>query len=486
MLTLIRNFHSSKLTRQVYLSGVFALLAFLGLMSTSSRVHAQDVHVEFFYESLAPYGEWVDHPRHGRVWYPRNVDYNWRPYTLGRWANTEEHGWMWVSEEEWGWGPYHYGRWDMDDRHGWVWIPGDRWGPAWVEWRTGGGHIGWAPLPPEAVWRDDRIFYASAYDYEAPRFRPAWVFVEEVHFVRPRVFVHCLAPAQNITIIKRTTNITNYTVVNQTIINRSINIARIQQVTNQPVPVVKVAQITTPAGLVANASRETTGAQVAVFKPVISNSGKVAIAAGVTAAAVVAVAKATTRPKINAASPPPSQSSASTSSPPTTAQVGKPTVQSPPVVPQTLKSPAELPKLSGPPKSAESPKSLASETKRTVTETKRTATETKKTPDRKVVEPKDRATPSASSAADRQREIRQKQQVEQSALRQRQKDERSKAAAIQKPKVVYNQIRERSEQRRIQSNQRRVEGNRQMPTPAPRASPQPVRKPGQNPNPPPR
>jgi hypothetical protein len=79
----------------VALCGLFALL---GVVAAPPRALAQDVHVEFFYESLAPYGEWVDHPRHGRVWYPRNVDYNWRPYTLGRWANTEEYGWMWVSE----------------------------------------------------------------------------------------------------------------------------------------------------------------------------------------------------------------------------------------------------------------------------------------------------------------------------------------------------------------------------------------------------
>ena len=31
---------------------------------------------------------------------------------------------------------------------GWCWIPGTTWGPAWVNWRWGGGYVGWAPMAP--------------------------------------------------------------------------------------------------------------------------------------------------------------------------------------------------------------------------------------------------------------------------------------------------------------------------------------------------
>jgi hypothetical protein len=448
-------------TCRAFAAGLAAFVVLLGLTANPNSAQAQDVSVEFFTEALAPYGDWVDHPRHGRVWHPRDVDYNWRPYTLGRWANTEEHGWMWVSEEEWGWGPYHYGRWDQDERYGWVWVPGDRWGPAWVEWRTGGGHIGWAPLPPAAVWRDDRIFYASTFDFAAPRFRPAWVFVEEVHFIQPRLFVHCLAPARNVTIINRTTNITNYTVVNQTIINKSVNVTRIQQVTKQTVPVVKVAQISDPAALKGNAPGVNTDPQVAVFKPVVANAGKVAIAAGVTAAAVVAAAK------VSRANAPAKPAAVSAPQPAPTPASGQP------ASPQSVVDKGALKKDAA---KTQAPAAAA-----------KTAAEPKVTTP-KVAAPAPAPTPKVAAPAgeaNRQRDaLRERQRADQEVLRRRQQEERSKAALIQKPKVVYNQLRERSEQRRIQETQRRVEQNRTAPPPRAAPPAQPKKKepqPGQPP-----
>src|SRR5258708_33820088 len=75
----------------------------------------------------------------------------WRPYTLGHWVYTDDDGWLWVSDEEWGWAAYHYGRW-YNDSGRWFWVPGRVWAPAWVAWRTGGGHIGRAPPPPPAAF----------------------------------------------------------------------------------------------------------------------------------------------------------------------------------------------------------------------------------------------------------------------------------------------------------------------------------------------
>ena len=51
-------------------------------------------------------------PRAGDVWttsadgwafVPDNVDFTWRPYTLGQWQWIEPYGWTWVSYERFGW-----------------------------------------------------------------------------------------------------------------------------------------------------------------------------------------------------------------------------------------------------------------------------------------------------------------------------------------------------------------------------------------------
>jgi hypothetical protein len=111
----------------------------------------------FFYDELQPYGIWVSYQPYGYVWIPGNVGYNWRPYTRGHWAWTD-YGWTWVSVENWGWIAFHYGRWGWDRHMGWFWVPDVLWGPAWVAWRWGDAHVGWAPLPPGAEFVPGRGF----------------------------------------------------------------------------------------------------------------------------------------------------------------------------------------------------------------------------------------------------------------------------------------------------------------------------------------
>ncbi len=107
----------------------------------------------YFESSLSPYGSWIDEPAYGRVWVPSSayVGADFFPYaTGGHWVLTD-YGWTWVSDYNWGWGPFHYGRWTSIYGRGWCWIPGTVWGPAWVSWRSGGGYVGWSPLPPSGV-----------------------------------------------------------------------------------------------------------------------------------------------------------------------------------------------------------------------------------------------------------------------------------------------------------------------------------------------
>jgi hypothetical protein len=106
-----------------------------------------------FQDTLSPYGEWIDDNIYGRVWQPsvEAVGADFSPYaTDGQWALTE-YGWTWVSDWDWGWAPFHYGRWLAVADRGWCWMPGTLWGPAWVTWRSGGGYVGWAPLPPHQM-----------------------------------------------------------------------------------------------------------------------------------------------------------------------------------------------------------------------------------------------------------------------------------------------------------------------------------------------
>lgn len=148
-------------------------------------VAGAEVSAGTFEAPLAEHGEWVVVGGHGRVWHPRGVAAGWRPYYDGRWEWTDD-GWMWVSEEPWGWATYHYGRWAWQPPYGWVWVPGFEYAPAWVVWRHGGEHIGWAPMQPG--WAVGYAGYPVVYEH--------WTFVPANRFVGVRVHEIAVAPAQ--------------------------------------------------------------------------------------------------------------------------------------------------------------------------------------------------------------------------------------------------------------------------------------------------
>ena len=117
----------------------------------------QNVNVTYtyFYDSLAPYGSWIDVAGYGLCWRPTVVVASpaWQPYCDGgHWMYTDS-GWYWYSNYSWGWAPFHYGRWFRHSRWGWCWAPDTIWSPAWVSWRYTGNYCGWAPLPPSACYR---------------------------------------------------------------------------------------------------------------------------------------------------------------------------------------------------------------------------------------------------------------------------------------------------------------------------------------------
>jgi Family of unknown function (DUF6600) len=185
-----------------------------------------------FRAALEPYGRWQRHARWGEVWTPADRPRDWRPYTVGRWAYTDDWGWYWVSDEpeaRWGWVAYHYGRWIFDDALGWCWVPGDEWSPAWVQWRRarqGFDYVGWAPLPP-----DDLIV-----EYvEEPRF---WIFVRGPDFIAPRI-LPIILPFARYNVFINETVIVNRTVLvagqgGHFAVNPGISPAEVAAVTRRP------------------------------------------------------------------------------------------------------------------------------------------------------------------------------------------------------------------------------------------------------------
>src|SRR5512136_954123 len=80
---------------------------------------AAEEDVAMFYNELAPYGNWVDYPGYGQVWYPTKVEQDWRPYVDGRWVPTDV-GYIFETQEPWGWATYHYGNWMPTVEYSWV------------------------------------------------------------------------------------------------------------------------------------------------------------------------------------------------------------------------------------------------------------------------------------------------------------------------------------------------------------------------------
>jgi hypothetical protein len=199
------------------------------------------VDVGFFYDELSPYGDWVYSHDHGWAWFPRNMHPQWRPYTDGRWVITE-YGWTWVSHEPFGWATYHYGRWAWDTRFGWLWVPGTVWGPAWVSWQHGGGYVGWAPLPPSVTFEIGIGLRLGGLNLSIGIRPDAYSFVPENRFLESRLSGHLIPTARNVTIIHNTTNITNYTYIDNRVVNRGVELARIEKATGRRLQRLHVAE----------------------------------------------------------------------------------------------------------------------------------------------------------------------------------------------------------------------------------------------------
>ena len=238
------------------------VLSPLALVATTTEAPSQvgfSVSFGGFYNELAPYGTWHSHPRWGDVWRPRRIEADFRPYHRGHWENTNEYGFVWVSDHVWGDIPFHYGRWVYDPFDGWLWIPGYVWSPAWVVWRGGNGYTGWFPMPP-----DDGFLYGGGDPYfnrwdnwdrgygYADWYGPSfglntllnfWIFVEDRRFA-DRDYIRYIPPRNTyVNIVNNTTNVTNYVTVNNYIINRSVDVARVERAAGRQIARVEARNV---------------------------------------------------------------------------------------------------------------------------------------------------------------------------------------------------------------------------------------------------
>jgi hypothetical protein len=99
------------------------------------------------WDDLDVYGDWGNFPGYGYGWAPYEPS-GWSPYSAGMWNWYQGWGYTWISGEPWGWLPFHYGHWNFNSGMGWFWMPGSfsAWSPALVNWYSGSGWIGWAPI----------------------------------------------------------------------------------------------------------------------------------------------------------------------------------------------------------------------------------------------------------------------------------------------------------------------------------------------------
>lgn len=201
-----------------------------------------------FHTALAPHGSWRTLAPYGEVWVPEGLAPDWRPYSTGHWVYNDTAGWTWVDDAPWGWATFHYGRWTMDPTLGWVWIPGDVWGPAWVAWRECDGFVGWAPLPPVAVWHPGTGLFFGA-DLTVAIGDPWWCFVPTEHLCHPHVHEVLLVPERTRVVLHNSHLVRGVFLENGHPVNRAVAVERIEKESAHPVPRVALRDVEGPEQL---------------------------------------------------------------------------------------------------------------------------------------------------------------------------------------------------------------------------------------------
>src|SRR5207248_6027281 len=117
---------------------------------------------------------------------------------------------------------------------GWAGHGGDDWAPAGVARRKSHDYVGSARLAPEARFDRGTVSHNwsdSYYDVGPDQY----CFVETKQFGAPRLENAVVPSERNVTIVNQTTNVTNITYNNTTIVNQGPSYDEIRTQTQQPV-----------------------------------------------------------------------------------------------------------------------------------------------------------------------------------------------------------------------------------------------------------
>jgi hypothetical protein len=199
----------------------------------------------YFYSHLSPHGVWMEFGDGLVVWRPTIMRRGWAPYSFGRWIWTD-YGWYWDSDESFGYITYHYGRWFYDDYYGWVWAPDYDWAPSWVEWRYDDSYIGWAPLPPYAVFSIN-IGIHFTFNYVTPYNH--WHFVNYNYMCDPYVYNHYLGAKHKYKVFSNTKYRNDYGYSNGRIINRGVDVGQVRSRSGQDIRQRNLQQVSDPREL---------------------------------------------------------------------------------------------------------------------------------------------------------------------------------------------------------------------------------------------
>jgi hypothetical protein len=198
-----------------------------------------ELNISFFYESLYPYGNWLDVDGEW-CWHPNAaaISPDWAPYCRhGHWVDSDW-GWCWVSDYSWGWAPFHYGRWFRHIKHGWCWVPDTEWGPAWVAWRRGDDFCGWAPLPPRTRYvNHEGLYFGASRAGEGFEFNLTmrdYFFVPTGRFCDPHPWVHMVPSVRQEEVFRRTAFVRNaYGFQHNHIFNRGVPVEEVSRASNR-------------------------------------------------------------------------------------------------------------------------------------------------------------------------------------------------------------------------------------------------------------
>ena len=122
-------------------------------------------------------------------------------------------------------------RWVWARGLGWFWVPDVVWGPAWVAWRWGDAHIGWAPLPPGGDFIPGRGFGRRQWDIPGHY----WNFVRGRDFLDRDLDRWILPEERSLTIINQTEFDVNLNVRDRRVVNDGVDVEHVRRLTNRAV-----------------------------------------------------------------------------------------------------------------------------------------------------------------------------------------------------------------------------------------------------------